>query len=143
MIMDMQLAAYLGIVAFFVIMTCVICIIFSQRMKIKNLKIRSAEFEILEATYQNLLLEKAKLEEKCMQQSEIFEKYRELSEKYLNLEKDAIRLTANLEQEKKNMKTNDKWIDLKRFDYVMNSLIREIGAILGGLIKYYAKNNKK
>ena len=33
-----------------------------------------------------------------------------------------------------------KWIDLKRFDYVMNSLIREIGSILGGLIKYYAKN---
>ena len=38
------------------------------------------------------------------------------------------------------MKKN-KWIDNKRFDYVMNTLIREVGAILGGLIKYYAKNN--
>ena len=38
------------------------------------------------------------------------------------------------------MKKN-KWIDTKRFDYVMNTLIRQIGAILGGLIKYYAKNN--
>ena len=38
------------------------------------------------------------------------------------------------------MKKN-KWIDTKRFDYVMNTLIREVGAILGGLIKYYAKNN--
>lgn len=33
-----------------------------------------------------------------------------------------------------------RWIDLKRFDYVMNTLIKEIGALLGGLIKYYAKN---
>ena len=29
------------------------------------------------------------------------------------------------------MKKN-RWIDLKRFDYVMNTLIREIGNILGG-----------
>ncbi len=36
-----------------------------------------------------------------------------------------------------------KWIDEKRFDYVMNSLIREVGMILGGLIKYYAKNCQK
>ena len=34
-----------------------------------------------------------------------------------------------------------KWMDEKKFDYVMNSLIREIGQILGGLIKYYAKNS--
>ena len=40
------------------------------------------------------------------------------------------------------MKKN-KWIDEKKFDYVMNTLIRQVGAILGGLIKYYAKNNKK
>ncbi len=40
------------------------------------------------------------------------------------------------------MKKN-KWIDEKRFNYVMNTLIREVGSILGGLIKYYAKNNTK
>ena len=33
-----------------------------------------------------------------------------------------------------------KWIDEKKFDYAMNTLIRQVGAILGGLIKYYAKN---
>lgn len=33
-----------------------------------------------------------------------------------------------------------KWIDEKKFDYVMHSLIKEVGLILGGLIKYYAKN---
>ena len=33
------------------------------------------------------------------------------------------------------------WIDEKRFDYIMNTLIKEIGMILGGLIKYYAKNH--
>ena len=35
------------------------------------------------------------------------------------------------------------WIDEKRFDYVINTLIKEIGMILGGLIKYYAKNSQK
>ncbi len=33
-----------------------------------------------------------------------------------------------------------KWIDEKKFDYVMNTLIKEVGMVLGGLIKYYAKN---
>lgn len=33
-----------------------------------------------------------------------------------------------------------KWIDEKKFNVAMN-LIYEIGKILGGLIKYYAKNN--
>ena len=37
----------------------------------------------------------------------------------------------------------NRWIDNKKFDYVMNTLIKEIGAILGGLIKYYAKDYKK
>lgn len=32
------------------------------------------------------------------------------------------------------------WIDRKKFDYSM-SLIYEIGKIIGGLIKYYGKNN--
>lgn len=40
------------------------------------------------------------------------------------------------------MKKN-QWIDTKKFDYIMNTLIREIGAILGGLIKHYAKNIAK
>ena len=33
-----------------------------------------------------------------------------------------------------------KWVSDKQFKYVMNELIGEIGKILGGLIKYYAKN---
>ena len=35
-----------------------------------------------------------------------------------------------------------RWIDEKKFKISME-LIYEIGKILGGLIKYYAKNNKK
>lgn len=35
----------------------------------------------------------------------------------------------------------NKWLDNKKFDYVMHTLIKEIGAILGGLIKYYAKDS--
>ena len=34
------------------------------------------------------------------------------------------------------------WIDIKKFNIAMGK-IYEIGKILGGLIKYYAKNNKK
>lgn len=36
----------------------------------------------------------------------------------------------------------NKWIDIKKFNVAME-LIYEIGKILGGLIKYYAKNNKE
>ena len=35
------------------------------------------------------------------------------------------------------------WIDEKRFEYIINTLIKEIGMILGGLIKYYVKNSQK
>lgn len=40
------------------------------------------------------------------------------------------------------MKKN-RWVDEKKFDYIMNTLIREVGNILGGLVKYYAKNVTK
>ena len=37
---------------------------------------------------------------------------------------------------------NNKWIDERKFKIAMEQ-IYEIGKILGGLFKYYAKNNKK
>lgn len=37
---------------------------------------------------------------------------------------------------------NNRWIDEKKFK-VSIDLIYEIGKIVGGLVKYYAKNNKK
>ena len=37
---------------------------------------------------------------------------------------------------------NNKWMDEKKFKVAMEQ-IYEIGKILGGLIKHYAKNNKK
>ena len=52
------------------------------------------------------------------------------------------RIDANLNVQRallRIMKKN-RWIDTKKFDYIINTLIREIGSILGGLIKYYAKN---
>ena len=36
----------------------------------------------------------------------------------------------------------NKWIDEKKFNYVIE-LIYELGRIIGGLLKYYGKNNKK
>ena len=37
---------------------------------------------------------------------------------------------------------NNKWIDEHKFNIAFEKIL-EIGKILGGLIKYYAKNNKK
>ena len=65
----------------------------------------------------------------------------EMSKKlpYLN------QIDANLNTQRILLRIMKKmhWIDEKRFDYVMNTLIREVGMILGGLIKYYAKNYQK
>lgn len=36
-----------------------------------------------------------------------------------------------------------RWIDQKKFDYIINTLLREVGMVLGGLIKFYAQNIKK
>ena len=36
----------------------------------------------------------------------------------------------------------ERWIDNKKFNVAMN-LIYEIGKIVGGLVKYYAKNDSK
>lgn len=36
----------------------------------------------------------------------------------------------------------NRWIDEKRFNYVIE-IIYELGKIIGGLLKYYGKNNKK
>ena len=36
----------------------------------------------------------------------------------------------------------NKWIDEKKFNYVIE-LIYELGKIIGGLLKYYVKKNKK
>lgn len=58
--------------------------------------------------------------------------------KYLN------KIDANLNTQRIFLRImkKEKWIDIKKFNIAM-SLIYEIGKILGGLIKYYAKNNKK
>ena len=58
---------------------------------------------------------------------------------YLN----RIDVGLNIQRALLRIMKKHKWIDSKKFDYVMNTLIREIGAILGGLIKYYAKNTQK
>ena len=53
-------------------------------------------------------------------------------------------IDAELDTQRINLRIMDKykWIDKKKFK-ISIELIYEIGKILGGLIKYYAKNNKK
>lgn len=56
--------------------------------------------------------------------------------KYLN------RIDAKLNTQRIMLRVMKKfaWIDIKKFDIAMEK-IYEIGKVLGGLIKYYAKNN--
>ena len=57
---------------------------------------------------------------------------------YLNL----IDAELNLQRIYLRIMKKEKWIDERKFKIAMEQ-IYEIGKILGGLIKYYAKNNKK
>ena len=65
-------------------------------------------------------------------------------EKLLNKERlyhlNMIDAGLNIQRALLRIMKNNKWIDEKRFNYIMNTLIKEMGLILGGLIKYYAKN---
>ena len=58
--------------------------------------------------------------------------------KYLNI----IDAELNAQRIMLRVMKNFKWIDIKKFNVAMGK-IYEIGKVLGGLIKYYAKNNKK
>lgn len=57
---------------------------------------------------------------------------------YLNL----IDAELNLQRIYLRIMKKERWIDERKFRIVMEQ-IYEQGKILGGLIKYYAKNNKK
>lgn len=57
---------------------------------------------------------------------------------YLNL----IDAELNTQRIMIRVMLKNKWIDEKKYKVSME-LLYEIGKILGGLIKYYAKNNKK
>lgn len=57
---------------------------------------------------------------------------------YLNL----IDAELNLQRIYLRIMKKEKWIDERKFKIAMEQ-IYEQGKILGGLIKYYAKNNKK
>lgn len=58
---------------------------------------------------------------------------------YLNL----IDCDLNVQRTFARIMYKYKWIDEKKFDVIMKQHLYEIGSILGGLIKYYAKNNEK
>ena len=57
---------------------------------------------------------------------------------YLNKKKKKI----NCQRIYLRIMKNNRWIDEKKFNIAIELLL-EIGKILGGLIKYYAKNTKK
>ena len=57
---------------------------------------------------------------------------------YLNL----IDTKLNVQRILLRILYKNKWIDMKKYNIAFEKIL-EIGKILGGLIKYYAKNNKK
>lgn len=57
---------------------------------------------------------------------------------YLN----KIDASLNIQRSFLRIMYKNRWIDAKKFNTAI-SLISDIGKIIGGLIKYYAKNNKK
>ena len=58
---------------------------------------------------------------------------------YLNI----IDCNLNIQRTLVRIMYKYRWIDEKKFDIIMKQHLYEIGSILGGLIKYYAKNNEK
>ena len=58
--------------------------------------------------------------------------------KYINM----IDAQLNVQRILLRIMYKNKWIDEKKFNYVIE-LIYELGKIIGGLLKYYGKNNKK
>ena len=57
---------------------------------------------------------------------------------YLNL----IDTKLNVQRILLRILYKNRWIDIKKYNIAFEKIL-EIGKILGGLIKYYAKNNKK
>lgn len=64
--------------------------------------------------------------------------YFEISLKYVN----DIDAELNVQRIFLRIMNKEQWIDIKKFNIAM-SKIYEIGKIVGGLAKYYAKNNQK
>lgn len=58
---------------------------------------------------------------------------------YLNL----IDCDLNIQRTLARILYKYKWIDEKKFDVIVKQHLYEIGCIVGGLIKYYAKNSEK
>ena len=73
-------------------------------------------------------------DEKILQlipKSESYIQYLNLIDTKLNVQRILLRILYK-----------NKWIDIKKYNIAFEKIL-EIGKILGGLIKYYAKNNKK
>lgn len=58
---------------------------------------------------------------------------------YLN----KIDAEINIQRVYLRIMAKNKWISIEKFNSIMLEKISEIGKIIGGLIKYYAKDNKK
>lgn len=102
---------FILIISLFVIAFCFSCVVLSQQSKLKSLLQKNNDLLNIENLYHSALLENAKLEERCRQQQNISFKYDELLIKYTDLEKQSMLLSANLEQERKNLQEKVKLLE--------------------------------
>jgi DNA recombination protein RmuC len=73
-----------------------------QRAKMKQYAEKNDRFAQIEASYNQLLLEKTKLEERCEQLSNVLARHNALQEKYAELERNFISMSAKQEEERKS-----------------------------------------
>ncbi|MDR2681627.1 MAG: hypothetical protein LBB29_01100 [Holosporaceae bacterium] len=87
---------------------CSIFVIYFLITKIRELSLQNKKLSNLEVIYQNSLLEKVKLEERCAQLKEMTIRCDSIMSEKIKLEKEIVFLSANLEQEKKKSPGKNK-----------------------------------
>ncbi|GHU11421.1 hypothetical protein FACS189449_02830 [Alphaproteobacteria bacterium] len=109
-------------------------VIYHQWTRIKELTAKNANLSGIEASYQNLMMEKVKLEGRCEQLNDISIRHDALLQERLDLERKVVFLSASLEQEKKNLLEK-----VKLLENAEQKLSNEFKAISSDAL---AKNNQ-
>jgi len=101
-------------------------LILVQKSKLKDLSDKNRGLSEFENMYREALLEKTLLAERCSKLQEIEAKYEILQDKYLELEKEAVRLSSNLEQERRVV--SEKMMLLEKAEEKLSNTFKAISA---------------
>lgn len=105
-------------ICFLVILASLICILFSQRYKLKMLQQKSENLSMVEQQYQQALLENSKLQERCLlyqnlqnKHDQLLSQHNELQQKYAELERNRALIASDLEHERRNLEEKIKLLE--------------------------------